>query len=220
MLIHELLQHPKKVNEGLGEFFGLNNPRVAQAMGQLGGELVASLAARFTTDPRYTKLPLAQRKRAIERDEYLQRTAEQSVESWNKQLGEIEIRNGAELTDQQYQAALTNWANKGLYNNKFNNLDSNMKAKALAHFAEVTRNRKNPEEIKRLIGSLIADEAAREVEVATRMATASAPVPPGSTAAPTALAANVTGATKPGAPNAAEMQKFDQLVAAAAKAQT
>lgn len=217
MLIHELTTN-KKLNEGIGDFFGLNNATVAKVWNELGSEAVHNLAVRFTRDPKYTNIKdLAQRKRAIERDEYLQQITQQYFESWNKQLNELEIRNGAPLTDQQYQLALLNWVNKVWYKNKFNSLDAEMQNRAKAHFAEITKNRNNAEKIKELFNSLAADQAAREVEVWTTMQQQQQPRA-GQTQ-PTAPAP-AGGAPKSGLPDAAEMAKFDQLVAQAAKAQS
>lgn len=205
MLIHELTTS-KKINEGIGEFFGLNNPKVAQIWGELGAEMIHDLSARFTKDPRYASLPLAQRKRAIQQDEYIQRISQQYLDAWNKQLNELEVRNGAALTDIQYQNALANWASKTWYKNEFNDLDPAAQARAKAHFAEITRNRNQPEKIKELFSSLAADQAAREVEVWT---TLQKQQPQPQQTEPVA-----------GTPNQAELAKFEQLVAAAAKAQS
>ena len=150
MLIHEL-NKPNKINEGIGDFFGLNNPKVSQAWGKLGSEVISNLAARFTRDPRYAKITdLAQRKRAIEQDEYLERITDQYTEAWNKQLNELEIRNGAPLTDAQYQAALMNWMNKVWYKNKFGELDPAVQNRAKYHVGEITKNRNNAAKIKEI----------------------------------------------------------------------
>lgn len=217
MLIHELTKN-KKINEGIGSFFGLNNPEVSKAWGQLGAEMVHNLATRYTKDPRYTKITdLAQRKRAIEQDEYLQRMTQQYVEAWNKQINELEIRNGAPLTNQQYQQALINWLDKVWFKGKLNSVDPAVQNRVKYHAGEITKNRNNGEMIKQYFGSLAADQAAREVEVWTTMQQQQAPqAPQPQQTAPVA----VGGAPKAGTPNAAELAKFDQLVASAAKAQS
>lgn len=215
MLIHELTKN-KKINEGLiGNFFGLNNPEVSKAWGQLGAEMVHNLATRYTKDPRYTKITdLAQRKRAIEQDEYLQRMTQQYVEAWNKQINELEIRNGAPLNNQQYQQALLNWLDKVWFKGKLNSTDPAVQNRVKYHASEITKNRNNAEMIKQYFGSLAADQAAREVEVWTTMQQQQAPQ--SQQTAP----ATAGGAPKGGLPNAAEVAKFDQAVAAAAKAQS
>ena len=215
MLIHELTKS-KKLNEGIGSFFGLNNPQVAQAWGKLGSEAISNLAVRFTRDPRYAKITdLAQRKRAIEQDEYLERITDQYTEAWNKQLNELEIRNGAPLTDAQYQAALMNWMNKVWYKNKFGELDPAVQNRAKYHVGEITKNRNNAAKIKDYFKSLAADQAAREVEVWTTLQQQQTPTTTQQSSTPP-----VGGAPKAGAPTAQELANFDKLISNAAKAQS
>lgn len=166
MQIHELTSK-QKVNEGIGDFFGLNNPKVKDALNDIGSDLVQTLAARFTRDPRYTKLPYEQRKAAIMRDEFVQDTAQKSLDTWNEYLAQLQLRNGSELNDQQYQTALLSWANRGLFNGRYNELDQPAKQVAQAHFADITKNRKDPTKIKNTFASLVADETSRVVQVAT-----------------------------------------------------
>lgn len=258
MQIHELFQRPKAVTEDLSSFFGLNNPAVKQAWDQLGGELIQDLSARFTKDPKYANMPLEQRKKAIAQDQNVQQIAQQKYEEWQKYITSIETKaRGTPLTDQQYQAAFMNWANQSLFNNKFNSLDSAVKAKTQEYFTQFLSHRRDPEPKRRImlqtaiLGSMIADETARAVQVATDLqktqaaqaaqqknasaatqpTTMNAPkasmpqigmpagVPkPTTNVQPTATSSNVRGA-QPGAPTPAEIQKFDQLVAKAAKAQ-
>lgn len=261
MQIHELFQRPKNVKEDLASFFGLNNPAVKQAWDQIGGELVQDLSARFTKDPRYANMSLDQRKKAIAQDQAVQEIAQQKYEEWQKYITALETKaRGTPLTDQQYQAAFMNWANQSLFNNKFNSLDSAVKANAQTYMNGFLRYRATPDPKKSQMQTehlqmLIADETARAVQVATdlqktqaalsaqqkvakspsptsnQQTTTNAPVAnvpqigmpagvpkPTTNVQPTATSSNVRGA-QPGAPTPAEIQKFDQLVAKAAKAQ-
>jgi hypothetical protein len=224
MQIHELLPR-KKVNEGFGDFFGLNNPKVKEVWNELGAEMVQDLSARFTSDPRYANMNFAQRKMAIMRDEFLQDTSQKSLDAWNSYLEQIQIRNGAELTDQQYQNSLLAWANRGMFNGRYNELGPEAKQTAIEHFTAITKNRKDPKKIKDTFASLVADETARVVQVATDLkaqAQAQANLQTARGASqPTAPGAPITpsGAAAPGLPGPAEMAKFDALVAKAAKEQ-
>lgn len=255
MQIHELFQHPKKVNEDLSSFFGLNNPVVKQAWDQIGGELIQDLSARFTKDPRYANMPLDQRKKAIAQEQAVQQIAQQKFEEWQKYITSLETKaRGTPLTDQQYQAAFMNWANQSLFNNKFNSLDSAIKANAQEFLTQFVSHRNDPDAKRRsmfqttILGSLVADETARAVQVATDLqktqaalsaqqkatntsavgqkSTTNAPaagvpqigMPAGVPKPTTSVSPTVGGAPKSGLPNAAELQKFDQLVAKAAKA--
>lgn len=166
MQIHELLPR-KKVNEGLGDFFGLNNPKVKEVWNSLGSDLVQNIAAKFTSDPRYAKLPFEQAKAAMMRDEFVQDTANKSLESWNQYVAQLQLRNGGELNDQQYNQALLAWANRGLFNGRYNELGANAKQVAQAHFADITKNRRDPKKVQNTFASLVADETARVVQVAT-----------------------------------------------------
>jgi len=222
MLIHELHQKPKKVNESLSSFFGLNNPQVSAAWGQLGGDLIQDLFARFTKDPRYANLPLAQRKLAIARDENIQQIADKKLEEWNKYVANLQIKTGAPLNDQQYNAALLNWANASLFNNKFSQLDPVAKNQAQFHLEWIAKHRNDPVEMRKMLTALIADETARMVQVATDLQKAQAAMnqPQQTTTAGPAAPQTVTPATpKTGLPTTADMQKFDQLVANALKGQ-
>lgn len=253
MQIHELFSRPKKINEDLSSFFGLNNPAVKQAWDQLGGELIQDLAARFTKDPKYANMPLEQRKKAIAQDQAMQQMAQQKYEEWQKYIISIETKaRGTPLTDQQYQAAFLNWATQSLFGNKFASLDPAVKAKAQEYFTQFVNHRGDPDPKRRamlqttILGSLIADETARAVQVATDLqrtqaalsaqqknaqtraqpTTMNAPkasmpqvgMPAGVPQPTTNVSPTVGGATKPGLPNAAELEKFNQLVAKAAKA--
>lgn len=256
MQIHELFQHPKTVNEDLSSFFGLNNPVVKQAWDQIGGELIQSLSARFTKDSRYANMSIDQRKKAIAQDQTVQQMAQQKYEEWQKYITALETKaRGTPLTDQQYQAAFLNWANQSMFGNKFNSLDSAVKATAQQYFTQFVSHRGDPDAKRRamfqtnILASLIADETARAVQVATDLqktqaalsvqqkasnttptvgqkSTTNAPVanvpqigmPPGVPKPTTSVSPTVSGAAKPGLPSAAELQKFDQLVAKAAKA--
>lgn len=242
MQIHELFQRPKKVNEDLSSFFGSNNPAVRQAWDQLGGELIQDLSARFTKDPKYANMSLEQRKKAIAQDQNVQQMAQQKYEEWQKYITSVETKaRGTPLTDQQYQAAFMNWANQSLFNNKFNSLDSAVKAKAQEYFTQFLSHRRDPEPKRRsmlqtaILGSMIADETARTIQVATDLQKTQAATQPTTMNAPkasmpqigmpagvpkptTSVSPTVGGAPKPGLPNAAELEKFDQLVAKAAKA--
>lgn len=252
MQIHELFQRPTKVNEDLSSFFGLNNPAVKQAWDQLGGELIQDLSARFIKDPRYANMPLEQRKKAIAQDQAVQQMAQQKYEEWQKYIASLETKaRGTPLTDQQYQAAFLNWATQSLFGNKFNSLDSAIKAKAQEYFTQFVSYRGDLDAKRRsmfqtgILGSLIADETARAVQVATDLQktqvalaaqqkasaakaqqTTNAPMsnvpaigmPAGVPTPTTSVSPTVGGAPKKGLPNAAELQKFDQLVAKAAKA--
>lgn len=166
MQIHELTSR-RKVNEGLADFFGLNNPKISDVWNEIGSGVVQGLAARFTNDPRYAKLPYEQRKSAMMRDEFIQDTAQKNLDAWNSYLAQLQLRNGGELNDQQYQTALLSWANRGMYNGRYNELDQRAKQVAQAHFAAITKNRKNSDKIKETFASLVADETARVVQVAT-----------------------------------------------------
>jgi hypothetical protein len=258
MQIHELFQRPTKINEDLSSFFGLNNPAVKQAWDQIGGELIQDLSARFTKDPRYANMSLEQRKKAIAQDQSVQQMAQQKYEEWQKYITSLETKaRGTPLTDQQYQAAFLNWANQSLFNNKFNSLDSAIKVKAQEYFTRFVSHRGDPDAKRRsmyqtnILGSLIADETARAVQVATdlqktqaalaaqqkaaavkaQQTNTNAPmsnvpaigmpagVPqPTTKVQPTATPGGSVKAAQPGAPTPAELQKFDQLVAKAAKA--
>lgn len=253
MQIHELLRRPKAVKEDLAGFFGLNNPAVKQAWDQLGGELIQDLSARFTKDPRYVNMPLEQRKKAIAQDQNVQQMAQQKYEEWQKYITSIETKaRGTPLTDRQYQAAFMNWINQSLFNNKFSSLDSAVKAKAQEYFTQFVSHRGDPDPKRRamfqttILGSLIADETSRAVQVATdlqksqaaqaaqqknaqtraQQTTMNAPaasmpqigMPAGVPKPTTSVSPTVGGAPKPGLPNAAELEKFNQLVAKAAKA--
>lgn len=174
MQIHELFQSPKKVNEDLSSFFGLNNPAVKQAWDQLGGELIQNLSARFTKDPRYANMPLEQRKKAIAQDQAVQEMSRQKYEEWQKYITAVETKaRGTPLTDQQYQAAFLNWATQSIFGNKFNSLDPAIKANAQEYFTQFVSHRGDPDAKRRamfqtnILASLIADETARAVQVAT-----------------------------------------------------
>ena len=220
MLIHELTTQPKKVNESLSSFFGLNNPQVAQAWGQMGGALVQDLFARFSKDPRYANMTVAQRKLALERDQNIQDIANKKADEWNKYVTSLQTKNGARLTDQQYQAALLNWANPSLFNGKFANLDPVAKHQAQFHLDWIAKHRDNPAETKKMLTALISDETSRMIQVATDLQRAQAAIAQPTTQAPGAASAPVAGgAPKTGLPGAAEEQKFNQLVANALKAQ-
>jgi len=255
MQIHELFSRPKNVNEDLSSFFGLNNPAVKQAWDQLGGELIQNLSARFTKDPRYANMPLEQRKKAIAQDQAVQQMAQQKYEEWQKYIASLETKaRGTSLTDQQYQAAFLNWITQSIFGNKFNSLDPAIKANAQEYFTQFLSHRGDPDVKRRamfqtnILASLIADETARAVQVATDLqktqaalsvqkkatntptvgqkSTTNAPVagvpqismPAGVPQPTTSVTPTVGGAPKPGLPSAAELQKFDQLVAKAAKA--
>lgn len=181
MQIHELFQRPKTLKEDLAGFFGLNNPAVKQVWDQLGGELIQDLAARFTKDPKYANMPLEQRKKAIAQDQAVQQMAQQKYEEWQKYITALETKNrGTPLTDQQYQAAFMNWANQSLFGSKFASLDSAVKAKAQEYFTQFISHRGDPDPKRRsmfqttILGSMIADETARAVQVATDLQKAQA----------------------------------------------
>lgn len=181
MQIHELFQRPKKVNEDLASFFGLNNPTVAQAWSQIGGELMQNLSSRFAKDPKYANMSLTQRKQAMLADQMIQQTAQQKVEEWQKVVTALETKNrGVPLTDQQYEAAFMNWANKSLFNGKFSTLDPSVKAKAQQYFGQFVAHRNDSDAAKRstmqqgVLASLLADESARAVQVATDLQKAQA----------------------------------------------
>jgi hypothetical protein len=252
MQIHELFQSPAKVNEDLSSFFGLNNPAVKKAWDQLGGELIQDLSARFTKDPRYANMSLDQRKKAIAQDQAVQEMAQQKYEEWQKYITALETKaRGTPLTDQQYQAAFLNWATQSIFGNKFNSLDPAIKTKAKEYFTQFVSHRGDPDTNRRsmfqtnVLASLIADETARAVQVATDLEkaqymqaaqqnaaaakaqqTTNAPMtnvpaigmPAGVPQPTTSVSPTVGGAPKTGLPNAAELQKFNQLVAKAAKA--
>jgi len=228
MQIHELTK-PKKINEGLRDIFGLNNPTVKAAWEEIGGELAQNLAAKFTRDPRYTNLPLAQRKLAMMRDQTIQQAAEQKLEELTKYVAGIEIKSGKSLTDQQYQAALMPWIDISILNKKYAELDPAVKNTVLATAETMSKNRTNANIQKQLLTTLLADESARMVQVATdlqKFQAANAPAAPvktqtaaatATTAAQPASTTTVSG-VKAGTPTAAELAKFDQAVAQAIKA--
>lgn len=174
MLIHELTQKPAKINEDLKSFFGLNNPAVAQAWNQIGGEMIQDLAARFTQDPKYANMSMEQRKAAIAQDQALQQQVENKNSEWNNYVASLQMKTGAPLSDEQYHAALLNWANQSLFNGKFSSLDSEAKRLAEFHLSFLAKNRNNPVEIKRMFSALIANETARMVTVATDLQKAQA----------------------------------------------
>lgn len=174
MLIHELTQKPANINEDLKSFFGLNNPVVAQAWDQIGGELIQDLAARFTQDPKYANMSMEQRKLAIAQDQALQQQVEKKNSEWNNYVANLQMKAGAPLTDQQYKAALLNWANQSLFNGKFSSLDPAAKRQAEFHLSWIAENRNNPVEIKRMFSALLANETARMVQVATDLQKAQA----------------------------------------------
>lgn len=174
MQIHELTSKPKKINEDLKSFFGLNNPVVAQAWDQIGGELVQDLAARFTRDPKYAKMTIDQRKAAIAQDQMLQQQSDQKLGEWNNYVTNLQTKAGVPLTDQQYKAALLNWANLSLFNGKFSQLDTVAKNQALFNLDWITKNRNDPVEIKKMFSALLAGETARMVTVATDLQRAQA----------------------------------------------
>lgn len=181
MQIHELFYRPKKVNEDLASFFGLNNPVVKQAWDQIGGELIQDLSARFTKDPRYANMPLEQRKKAIAQDQAVQQMAQQKYEEWQTYIKSLETKaRGTPLTDQQYQAAFLQWANQSLFGNKFASLDPAVKSTAQQYFTQFVSHRGDPDAKRRamfqtnILSSLIADETARAVQVATDLQNAQA----------------------------------------------
>jgi len=181
MQIHELFQHPKKVNEDLSSFFGLNNPVVKQAWDQIGGELIQSLSARFTKDPRYANMSIDQRKKAIAQDQAVQQMAQQKYDEWQKYIASLETKaRGTPLTDQQYQAAFLNWITQSIFGNNFNSLAPAVKATAQQYFTQFVSHRGDPDAKRRamfqtnILASLIADETARAVQIATDLQKAQA----------------------------------------------
>jgi hypothetical protein len=226
MLIHELTHKPAKINEDLKSFFGLNNPAVAAAWDQIGGELTQDLAARFTRDPRYAKMSQEQRKAAIAQDQALQQQVEKKNSEWNNYVANLQVKAGAPLSDDQYKAALLNWANQSLFNGQFSKLDSEAKNQADIHLGWIAKNRNNPVEIKRMFSALLANETARMVTVATDLQKAQAAMNPPTTppaqpttAAPAAPAAStVSFGGEPQNPNDPATAKLLAMAKAQGKA--
>jgi len=226
MLIHELTLAPKKINEDLKSFFGLNNPQVAAAWDQIGGQVIQDLSARFSKDPRYANMPLAQRKDAIVRDQGIQQQALKYLDNWNQTIAALQTKSATPLTDDQYKAAFLNWANKTLFNNKFSALDANIQTQTREYFDQFVAHRGDTDTRRRnalqqaILSNLLADETARMVQVATDLSKAQAAMTTPQTAPTTQTAPTVGGAPKPGLPGAAEIAKLDALIANAARAQT
>lgn len=215
MLIHELTQRPEKINEDLKSFLGLNNATVAQAWDQIGGELMQDLAARYTKDPRYTKMPLDQRKKAMAADASIQQISKEKYGQWNQYISGLQAKTPTPLTDDQYKAAFINWANQSLFNNQFSGLDNIAKAQAQRFFDQFVsyRNTAEPSKTARqtdFINLIISDETARMVQVATDLQRAQAaagqsaaqkPAAGQPTTSPTTAASTVSFGGEPQNPN-------------------
>lgn len=179
MQIHELTQRPKKINEDLKSFLGLNNATVAQAWDEIGGELMQDLAARYTKDPKYANMPLAQRKKAMAADSNTQQIGTKKYGEWNQYIAGVQAKSPIPLTDDQYKAAFLNWMNQSLFNNKFSSLDAAAKQNANMYINGFLRYRNTPEPKKTEmqvdhLKLLIADETARMVQAATDLQQAQA----------------------------------------------
>jgi D-alanyl-D-alanine carboxypeptidase len=148
MQIHELTQR-KKVKEGIASAFGLDKSEVRQAWGDIGGQLVQGIAARFTKDPRYANLPMDQRIRAMQHDQDTAEAARTYTDSWNNYINQITVRNGSQpLDDATYRAVLSQWATKTVFDNNLNAVTPDMKQKIDATLDAITAARANPKTIE------------------------------------------------------------------------
>lgn len=203
MQIHELTQ--KTVNEGwLGSAFGLDKPNVQQALGQVGGDIIDNIAARFTKDPRYTKLPLDQRIDVMRRDAALAQTIKKLQDKFNEHYKSLMYANNNQpMDDRTFAANLINWLDTNVFERKLNTLDPALRTKFDGLIAQAAKNRTNAN----------FDSAFKElITLATVARFAPTPTAAPVKAAPVAPAGKISTPPSPGAPTPAEQARLQSLI--------
>jgi hypothetical protein len=163
MQIHEITSR---------QYLGEVSSAVKQVWGQIAGDVTANVQARYTKDPRYVNLPLAQRIDVMRRDAEVKEIGQAAAEAWNQQVSGLMYRNQNQpLDDKTYQANLQAWINNNYFDKKLNNIDPASRTQALQTIQNITTNRSNPQLVADGVNKLIA------ISATTKMAPPPAPAP-------------------------------------------
>lgn len=213
MQIHELTK--KKIVEGLGSAFGLDNSAVAQAWGSMGAELLNNLAAKYTKDPRYTQIKdIKQRMDVMARDAEVKAIADKLLEKfkdYNYRL--LYANNNQPLPAESFAPKMTQWVDANIFKRKLDTAPARIKTQVADLVNQATKSRDpGNNNFESAFRQLVALWAVNEVDIVQSYNTAQAQKQVSAGNQSTATQTKISTPPAPGAPTPAEQAKLQQMI--------
>jgi len=214
MQIHELTK--KKIAEGLGSAFGLDNSAVAQVWSSMGAELLNNLAAKYTKNPRYAQIKdIKQRMDVMARDTEVKAIADKLLEKfkdYNYRL--LYANNNQPLPAESFAPKMTQWVNTNIFRRQLDTAPAGIKTQVEDLVNQATKSRDpGNDNFESAFRQLVALWAVNEVNIIQAYNTAQAQQN-GQSSAVNQPARPTKISTPPaaGAPTPAEQAKLQQMI--------
>lgn len=213
MQIHELTK--KKITEGLGSAFGLDNSAVAQAWSSMGAELLNNLAAKYTKDPRYTQIKdIKQRMDVMARDAEVKAIADKLLEKfkdYNYRL--LYANNNQPLPAESFAPKMTQWVDANIFKRKLDTAPARIKTQVADLVNQATKSRDpGNNNFESAFRQLVALWAVNEVDIVQSYNTAQAQKQVSAGNQSTATQTKISTPPAAGAPTPAEQAKLQQMI--------